>query len=477
LGGAAALPLTAWGNGLLFHFFQLDNLNLPLREIESVAIDGRVFGFTLVVCLLAGVLFGLAPAINTLRGKVNEPLKEGGRGSTEGGRSRLRNALVASEVALALVLLCGAGLMIESMARLLGVDPGLNPKNVLTMQMSVPQEELYNGPPGLPRFCQDLESHVGAVPGIASVGAVAHLPFEGDAGRGFQIEGQPPAEPGHLPGAGYSVACPNYFRTMGIPLLKGREFTHQDTLGSAGVIVINETMAHTFWPKEDPVGRAIRLGDSNGARLTVVGVVGDVRYRGLDEPVRRQFFRPYTQAGWPVMGIVVRTIGTPSAFTVPIKKALAEVLPDRPVSQVEIMEEIVRNSTGSRRFPMLLLSGFALLALVLAAVGIAGVANYSVAQRTQEIGIRVALGARSNDVLRLVLRGSMNWVLLGILLGIAGSIGVTRLLSGLLYGVRPTDPAVLGAVSVLLTGVALLASYIPARRAMRVDPMIALRYE
>jgi putative ABC transport system permease protein len=264
---------------------------------------------------------------------------------------------------------------------------------------------------------------------------------------------------------------------MGIPLLKGREFTHQDTLGSAGVIVINETMAHTFWPKEDPVGRAIRLGDSNGARLTVVGVVGDVRYRGLDEPVRRQFFRPYTQAGWPVMGIVVRTIGTPSAFTVPIKKALAEVLPDRPVSQVEIMEEIVRNSTGSRRFPMLLLSGFALLALVLAAVGIAGVANYSVAQRTQEIGIRVALGARSNDVLRLVLRGSMNWVLLGILLGIAGSIGVTRLLSGLLYGVRPTDPAVLGAVSVLLTGVALLASYIPARRAMRVDPMIALRYE
>ena len=476
LGGAAALPLTAWGNGLLFHFFQLDNLNLPLREIESVAIDGRVFGFTLVVCLLAGVLFGLAPAINTLRGKVNEPLKEGGRGSTEGGRSRLRNALVASEVALALVLLCGAGLMIESMARLLGVDPGLNPKNVLTMQMSVPQEELYNGPPGLPRFCQDLESHVGAVPGIVSVGAVAHLPFEGDAGRGFQIEGQPPAEPGHLPGAGYSVACPNYFRAMGIPLLKGREFTHQDTLGSAGVIVINETMAHTFWPKEDPVGRAIRLGDSN-ARLTVVGVVGDVRYRGLDEPVRRQFFRPYTQAGWPVMGIVVRTIGTPSAFTVPIKKALAEVLPDRPVSQVEIMEEIVRNSTGSRRFPMLLLSGFALLALVLAAVGIAGVANYSVAQRTQEIGIRVALGARSNDVLRLVLRGSMNWVLLGILLGIPGSIGVTRLLSGLLYGVRPTDPAVLGAVSVLLTGVALLASYIPARRAMRVDPMIALRYE
>src|SRR5260370_2421403 len=218
--------------------------------------------------------------------------------------------------------------MIKSMTRLLGVDPGLNPKNVLTMGMSVPQEELYVGPPGLPRFCQDLEERVGAVPGVLSVGAIAHLPFQGNAGRGFQIEGQPLAEAGNMPGASYTVACPNYFRTMGIPVLKGREFTQQDTLSAPGVIVINEAMARAYWPKEDPVGRAIRFGGTDGPRLTVVGVVGDVHFRGLDAPSRRQFFRPYTQAGWPVMTIVARAISTPGKFTVPVKKALASVLPD-----------------------------------------------------------------------------------------------------------------------------------------------------
>jgi len=273
------------------------------------------------------------------------------------------------------------------------------------------------------------------------------------------------------------VACPNYFRTMGIPILKGREFTHQDTLNSAGVIVINESMARYFWPKDDPIGRAIRLGGSNGPRLSVVGVVGDVHHLGLDVPMRRQFFRPYTQAGWPVMSVVAHTTSAPATFTAPIKKALAGVLPDRPVSSVETMEEIVHDSTGSRRFPMLLLATFAALALVLAAVGIIGVVSYSVEQRTHEIGIRVALGARSADVLRLVLGGSMRWVLAGLALGIAGSLGLTQLLRDLLYGVRPTDPLVLGAVSLLLTSVALVACYLPARRATKVDPMVALRYE
>ncbi|HYV31984.1 MAG TPA: ABC transporter permease [Candidatus Binatia bacterium] len=477
LGGLVGLLLTVWSTALLFHVFRLDAMHLPLREIDALRIDSRVFGFVLLVSGLTGILFGVVPAFSASRGDVNEPLKEGGRGSTQGRGNRLRHGLVASEVALALVVLCGAGLMIESMARLLGVDPGLDPKNVLTMQMSVPQEDIYTGPPGLPRFCQDVEEHVGAIPGVVSVGAVAHLPFEGNAGRGFQIEGQPPADPGHLPGADYSVACPNYFRTMGIPILKGREFTHQDTLNSAGVIVINESMARYFWPKDDPIGRAIRLGGSNGPRLSVVGVVGDVHHLGLDVPMRRQFFRPYTQAGWPVMSVVAHTKSAPATFTAPIKKALAGVLPDRPVSSVETMEEIVHDSTGSRRFPMLLLATFAALALVLAAVGIIGVVSYSVEQRTHEIGIRVALGARSADVLRLVLGGSMRWVLAGLALGIAGSLGLTQLLRDLLYGVRPTDPLVLGAVSLLLTSVALVACYLPARRATKVDPMVALRYE
>jgi putative ABC transport system permease protein len=474
-GGAAGLFLAAASTRLVFYAFNLDSMHLPLRPIDSITMDGRIFAFALLISCVTGVLFGLAPALSVLRRGVNEPLKEGGRSGGSSGGNRLRQVLVASEVALALMVLCGAGLMIKSMARVLGVDPGLNPKNVLTMSMSVPQEEIYVGPPGLPRFCQDLDQHVSAIPGVVSVGAIAHLPLQGNAGRSFQIEGRPPADPGHFPGASYSVACPDYFRTMGIPVLKGREFTQQDTVSSQGVIVINETMARTFWPKEDPIGRAIRLGGSDGARLTVVGVVGDVHFQGLAAPVRRQFFRPYAQAGWPVMTVVVRTISSPATFTVHVKKALAEILPDRPVSDIQTMEEIVHNSIGSRRVSTLLLSVFSVLALVLAAVGIVGVVGHSVAQRTHEIGIRMALGARSLDVLRLMVNGSMIWVLIGLAAGVAGSAGLTRLLTGMLYEVRPLDPLVLGAVSLLLAAVALLASYLPARRAAKIDPIAALR--
>jgi putative ABC transport system permease protein len=280
-----------------------------------------------------------------------------------------------------------------------------------------------------------------------------------------------------MPNANYSVACPNYFRALSVPMLKGREFTHLDTVSAPGVIVINQAMAERYWLSEDPLGKRIRLGGPNGPALTVVGVVGDVRHWGLSRPARPQFFRPYAQAAWPFMSIVVKTTSAPAAFTASVKKALAETLPDRPVSDVETMEDIVRDSTGSRRFLMLLLAGFASLALLLAAVGIAGVVSYSVAQRTHEIGIRIALGARAFDVLMLIVGRSMMWAMLGVGIGIVGSIGLTRLLSGLLYGVKPGDPVVLGAVSLLLAAVALLASYLPARRATKVDPMVALRYE
>jgi putative ABC transport system permease protein len=429
----------------------------------------------LVVSCLTGALFGVAPALSALHAGLNNPLKEGGRGAGTGGRSRLRNVLVASEVALAIVVLSGAGLMIKSMTRLLGVDPGLNPKNVLTAGMSVPQEEIYVGPPGLPRFCQDVGQHAGAIPGVLSVGAVGHLPFQGNAGRGFQIEGQPPAAPGQMPGASYTVACPNYFRTMGIPILKGREFTDRDTAGAPGAIVINDSMARAFWPKQDPIGRAIRLGGVDGPRLTVVGVAGDVRFQGLETPAQSQFYRPYMQAGWPVMTLVIRTNHAPSAFAGPVKRAVAGVLPDWPVSGFQTMDEVVHNSTGSRRFPMLLLGSFSALALALAAVGIAGVVGHSVTQRTQEIGLRMALGAGTPQVLRLVVSGNMLWVLAGIAVGMAGAAGLTHLLTGLLYEVRPLDPTVMGAVSFLLAGVALFASYLPARRAAKIDPMAALR--
>ncbi len=476
-GGAAGLVVALWSNQILFRAFKLDALQLILRPVDSIPIDRRVFAFALLVSSVTGLLFGLAPAMSAMRVDVSEPLKEGGRTGVSSGKNTLRYALVASEVALALVVLCGAGLMIKSTTRLLGVDPGLNPKNVLAMQMSVPQEIIYNGPPDLPRFCDDVEEHVGAIPGVVSVGAVGHLPFEGNAGRGFQVEGQPPAKPGELPGADYSVACPNYFRAMGIPILKGREFTPQDTLASPAVIVINQAMARRFWPKEDPIGRAILLGGSSGPRLTVVGVAGDVHNTGLADPVRPQFMRPYRQAGWPIMNLVVRTTGAPASYTAAIKNALADVFPDRPVANVELMQNVVYDSTGSTRFPMMLLSVFSVLALVLAAVGIVGVVGHSVAQRTHEIGIRMALGADAGDVLRLVVNRNMAWVAAGIAVGIVGSTAVTRLLGSMLYDVRPLDASVLTSVSLLLAAVALVASYLPARRAARIDPMSALRCE
>jgi predicted permease len=476
LGGTCGLVLAVWSTRLLPSILPVDAFNLPLRQVETIPLDGRVLGFALLVSCLTGIGFGLAPAMSALRGEVSEPLKEGGRGSTAGGSSRLRHVLVASEVALALVVLSGAGLMIESMSRLLGVAPGFNPKNVLTMEMSLPQEDLYNGPPGHALFCRNLDEQVSAVPGVTAVGAVAHLPMEGDAGRSFAVEGQPDPGRGHRPGAHYSVACPNYFKALGVPLLAGREFTHQDTVRAPGVIIINQTMAQRFWPKESAVGKRIRQ-DSPGEWLTVVGVVGDVRHWGLDNASESQFFRPYTQAAWPVMTVVVRTVGAPRSFTPAIKKAMGEVEPDRPVSGIETMQDVVQDSLGSRRFPTLLLSTFALLALVLSAVGIIGVVSYSVAQRTHEIGIRMALGARAADVLKLMVSGTMTWVAAGVGVGMVGSLGLTRLLGTLLYDVKPWNPVVLATVSLLLTSIGLLASYIPARRAAKVDPMVALRYE
>ena len=474
LGGTCGLVLAVWSTTLLPTIVPADVFNIPLRQIDTIPVDRWVLAFTLVVSCLTGILFGMIPALSALRGSVSEPLKEGGRGSTAGRSNRLRHALVASEVALALVVLSGAGLMIESMSRLLGVDPGFNPQNVLVMGMSLPQEDLYNGPPGHPLFCRDLDERVSAIPGIIAVGAVGHLPLRGDAGRSFAVEGKPDPGQGHRPDAHYSVACPNYFKALGVPVLAGREFTHEDTVRAPGVVIVNQTMAQKFWPQENPVGKRILEGDS---WLTVVGVVGDVRHWGLDNGSAPQFFRPYTQAAWPVMSVVVRTTSSPTSFTPAIKKAMGEVEPDRPVSEFETLQNIVQDSLGSRRFPTLLLSAFALLALLLAAVGIIGVVSYSVAQRTREIGIRMALGACAADVLTLMVSGSMTWVAVGVGMGIAGSLGLTRLLGTLLYEVKPSNPMVLGTVSLLLAGIGLLASYIPARRAAKVDPMIALRYE
>jgi len=476
IGGTVGLVLAFWSSRLLFHLLG-PAMQLPMRPISSVPLDGRVLLFALGLSCVTGLAFGVVPAFSVLRSGVNEGLKEGGRKSTESDKGVIRHLLVASEVSLALIILTAAALMIKSTARLLGVDPGFDSKNVLTMQVSLPQEAIYTGPPGVPLFCRDLSEHVNAVPGVVTSSAIAHLPLGGNAGRSFQIEGRAPADPAHLPGGSYSVACPGYFQTMGIHIVKGREFSFQDTLNSQGVIVINEAMARKYWPNEDPVGHAIRFGRSDGPRLVIVGVVEDVRFQSLDQPAPPQLMRPYTQAGWPLMSIVVRTRPAPETLVLPIKKAIRDFMPDRPVSGFGTMKELVRESAGSRRIPMLLLSAFSSIALLLAAVGITGVVGYSVTQRTQEIGIRLALGARSSDVHGMVLASSMKWALAGVIVGVPGSVGVGHLLSALLYEVHPVDLGVLGTVCAALVSVALVASFMPAHRAAGLNPMQTLRRE
>jgi putative ABC transport system permease protein len=378
------------------------------------------------------------------------------------------------------VTLAGAGVMIVSVSRLLGVDPGLDPKNVLVMQMSLPQEDLYYGPPDHAGFCRALDTQVRSIPGVVAVSAIGHLPIGGGlAGRSFGIEGQPDPGPGRNPGAGYTVACPNILRTLGIKLLAGREFTEQDAVGAPGAALINQAMARQYWPKGDAVGKRFKIGgvNSDNPWLTVVGVYDNVRQRGLDSDPRPWFIRPYNQAGWPWVSIVTKTAAAPASFTEPVKKAIAIVEPNQPVSDIRTMDQVVGDSVSSRRFPMLLLSGFAVVALLLAAVGIAGVVAYSVVQRTPEIGVRMALGADTRHVLQLVVGHSLWWTLAGVIGGLAASFGLLRMLEGLVFGVTPTDPVVLGVVSLLLVTVALAASYIPARRAANVNPVTALRCE
>jgi putative ABC transport system permease protein len=479
-GGLCGLLLAVWGTSLLVPVLPADLRSVPFRPLDQISVDRAVLVFTTLASVLSGVLFGLAPAIDAFRSDLNSPLKDSARGTTGGGRSRVRHLLVAAEVALTLLVLAGAGVMIASVWRLLSVAPGLDPKNVLVMEMSQPQEDLYYGPPMHLQFCEELARQVGYVPGVTSVSAIAHLPIgDGSAGRGIAIEGRPDPDPENRPGAGYTVACPGILRTLGIPLRTGREFTARDANGAPGVAIVNESMARKFWPGEDAVGKRFQIGntvDAHGDWLTIAGVFADVHPR-LDRPAQPLFMRPFTQAGWPNLSIVTKTASAPAAFAAPIKQALRVTEPNQPVSSIETMENIIGESVSSRRFPMMLLSGFALLALGLSAVGIAGVVGYSVIQRTREIGIRVALGARPHDVMQLVIGRSLFWTLAGVGAGLAASFGLLRFLRDMVYGVTPTEPAVLAAVCTLLVTVAAAAAYLPARRATRVDPVSALRSE
>jgi putative ABC transport system permease protein len=481
-GGLAGILIAIWTGSLLLKVLPNNLRSVPFRSISEaygLSMDYKVLAFTWAITSLTGIIFGLAPALIYSKRNLNEFLQEGSRGTTGGG-TRLRQWLVIVEVALALVVLTGAGLMIQSMARLLNVLPGFDPSNVLVMSMSLPQENLYYGPPDHPQFARDLQQQVGSIPGVVSVSAVSHLPIGGGwASRGFVIEGRPDPGTENQPNAKYSIICPNYFRTMGINQISGREFTEQDSLNSPGVIVINETMAKRFWPNEDPLGKRIKIGFSNSNEpwLTIVGVTQDVKQGGLDRQTRPEFFRPYNQAGWPVMTVVARTASSPGTFINPIKQALARIEPDRAPSGIRTMNEVIYDSVGSRRFPMMLLAAFSLVGLTLAAVGISGVVSFAVSQRTREIGIRMALGAHKSDVIRLALKGSLIAAWIGVGVGLAASLALTRFLTGLLFEVKPMDPIIISSAAIILASIAFIACYLPARRAAKVDPIIALRCE
>jgi len=474
-GGAAGAGLAWSGTAALAGTLPASIRFAPFREVRTVPLDPAVLAFTLGLAAITGILFSLAPMLGA-RGYAGASLKA--RGATA-RFTAMRHALVAIEVALAVIVLAGAGLMIKSVTRLIAVDPGLTPHHVLTMNIALPQADTY-GPPVRTTFCDDVQREVGALPGVASVAAISHLPLSGaNAGRTFTIEGRPAPSATEGPSASYRLTCPGYFKTLGIPILRGRDFTSADSVNAADAVIVNETAASRYWPNQDPVGQRLKLGPpaSENPWMTVVGVARDVRHFGLDSEARREMFRPYSQAVWPRMTITVRTATEPLAMAQMVRSALARIDPDQPVSRVRSMDQVIEESIGSRRFPMLLLALFSAVALVLTATGVYGVVSYVVSQRMREMGIRMALGARAAQVIRLVLRRSLAPIGAGIAVGVAGSLAASRLLTALLFHVEPGDPAVLGGIVLLLGASAVAACIVPARRAASVDPLVVLREE
>jgi putative ABC transport system permease protein len=475
-GGALGVLLALWGLDLV-----LAAIPIELPFWIRFDIDGGVLLFTLVVSLLTGVIFGLAPALQVSKPDLNDTLKEGGgRGSTGGARrNRLRGALVVSEIALSLLLLIGATLMIQSFLRMQSAEPGLDPRNVLTMQLSLPDTK-YADKQKRTAFFTDALERIEALPDVSAAAATSNVPL-GDSysSTGYTLEGETYA-PGEGPDAGYSIVTPNYFRVVGLSLRSGRAFTREDTNERTGVVIVNEAFVHRhFKTGEDPLGRRLHTGiDNSGEWRTIVGVAPDVKQRRLNEPPAAQVYLPYAQKPYSWMTIMTRTKNAdPLSMTAPVRAAVHSVDRGLPLYDIMSMDEVVLRSMWMPRLYGMLLGAFALVALVLAAVGIYGVMSYSVTQRTHELGIRMALGAQRSDVLRLVIRQGMLMATVGVGIGLAASFVVMRVLSNLLYGVSASDPATFAGLSLTLAATALFACYVPARKATRVDPMVALRYE
>ena len=453
--------------------------------MQGVGIDARVLAFTALISVVTGLLFGVAPAFQMSSSRLNETLKESGRGSSAAsGSRRFRGALVVGEVALALVLLAGAGLLMKSFVHLAQVDPGFHAQSVVTMDLTLPQFK-YPTEQKQAAFFQQVLNRVALLPGVETVGGVSRLPLGNSAEEmdAFTIDGKPAPANGQLPLAEYRVCSADYFRALGIPLMRGRWLTSGDAEGRPGVVVISEMLARQYFPGEDPLGKRFKIGgleNNTNPWLTIVGIVHDVKHNSLAAPAPPQLYVSYLQSADTQMTLVIRTAGDPLQVVAAARNEVRSVDPDQPVANVRTMENIVAASVARPRFNMLLLGIFAAVALVLAAVGLYGVISYSVGQRAHEIGIRVALGAKRSDVLGMVLRQGMTLVAAGLVVGLGAALLMSRVLaslSSLLYDVSSTDPVILAGVVLILAATAMVACMLPALKATRVDPVTALRCE
>jgi len=448
-----------------------------IPRLEEISVDMRVVGFTVVISVLTGLIFGLVPALHASKPNLNESLKEGKGTSGSGtGRQRARRWLIVTETALALVLLIGAGLLIKSFLKLSGVEPGFNPNNTLTMAVTLFPPK-YKTRADLNSFYTQLRQQIETVPGVQAAGATSHLPFSGrDYGLDFDIVGHPPASPGESMAARYRVISLNYLRTMEIPLLKGRDFSESDRREAPPVVLINETLAHRYFTNEDAIGKFVNLEGYETPRQ-IVGVIGSVKHVKLDTEAKPEIYAPQMQAPQPTMTIVVRTSSDPLNFVNAIRNQVAAVDKDQPVYNVKTMDQYLSESVAQPRFRTTLLGAFAAVALILATIGIYGLISHSVSNRTRELGVRVALGAKPRDLFKLVVGQGLLLAFEGIVIGLIAAFFLTRIISALLFGVSTTDPITFIAIPLLLIGVAFVASYLPARKAMKVDPIIALKNE
>jgi putative ABC transport system permease protein len=474
VGGAFGLLIGYWGVKALV---ALNEDRIP--RAHEISLDWKVLLFTFGVSIVTGILFGIVPAIQTTKTDLHETLKEGGRNAAATTKQWIRSSLVVVEIALALAVLVGAGLLVKSFLHVQQVNPGFNPEGLLTMHLSLPMTK-YSEAPQRANFYKQVINDVRSLPGVQSVGAVSVLPLSGGGSSGsFRIEGRdvPPGQ--SSPHGARWAATPDYFKTMGIPLIRGRYFEERDTAEALPVAIIDQSLAQKYWPNEDPLGKRMVFEGTRDNPLwrEIVGIVGHVKHTDLEGESRAQYYMPHQQRPQPNMALVIRTPNDPNALAGSVRGIIKSVDSDLPVFRVRTMDQFVADSMTQRKFALLLICVFACLALLLSAIGLYGVMAYSVTQRTHELGLRMALGAQASDVLKLVVKQGMLLAVIGLGLGVVGAIFLSRLMKTMLFNVSATDPLVFVGIALTLAAVALLACFVPARRATKVDPMVALRYE